>query len=228
MSLSAFGKRSPLVKGEESRLRRAYYITNILIFLVILLSFLGIRYQQWRQERNKLNLGKRVIKMTYAQLGPPPSITGEESIPQTTVNRPSVPIVGTPKPVLDAEATQETAPTQQDIAGNTNSDTTRGDGIPDIDAFVPHEVEPKPLSPLKIKFPEAARNIGIEGTTFVKALIDLDGTVMNVVVLRGLHPIIDSAAVQGLYNAKYSPALQNGKPVRVWIMYPIRFNLSEQ
>ncbi|MFA5032522.1 MAG: TonB family protein [bacterium] len=176
-----------------------------------------------------MNLGKRVIKMTYAQLGPPPSITGDESTPQTTVNRPSVPIVGTPKPVLDAEATQETAPTQQDIAGNTSAqDTGRGDGIPDINAFVPCEVQPKRISTGNVKYPEAAKAVDVSGTVFIKVLIDLDGTVMKVVVLRGVHPLLDSAAVQSAYNTKFSAALQNGKPVRVWMMWPVRFNLDEQ
>ncbi len=240
----AVGKRSPIINIAFGNLRRAYFITNGLIFLTILLIFAYIKYQQWRYEemmkKYGASAGKKVITLTYAQLGPPPSITGtdEAAAPQAASSaRAAAPAVGTPKPVPDALATQETAPTQQEISGVsplTGTGTGVGSGaiiqveeIPDINAFVPYEVEPKIRSAPPLLYPEIARLTEQEGTVYIKALIDLDGSVMRVVVVRSSgYPVLDSAAVMHAYDWQLSPALQNQKPVRVWVAKPIKFQLN--
>lgn len=238
ISFPTLGGRSPILKVEASYLRRAYYLTNALIIAVLLISFGYVKYRQWSQEQHSITLGKKVVRITYAQLGPPPSLSGEEVgvTPQAAAARPAAPTVGVPKPVPDAEAVQETAPTQQEISGTSSLTTSStGDGsaiivdeIPDINAFVPYEVEPKITFQPNVEYPEAAKRLGAEGTAFIKALVDRDGSVMRVVVLRSSGcAILDTSAVQSAYEFKFSPALQNNKPVRVWIMLPLRFRLAD-
>lgn len=234
-SFPTLGRRSPILKIATSYLRRAYYITNAIILLVLLIVFGYVKYKEWRYERDMANGmvgGKKVIKITYAQLGPPPSITGEDAVSQSAA-KPAAPTIGVPKPVPDAEAAQETAPTQQEMASNAITDTGRGlivEGIPDINAFIPCQVYPKETSPLTCTYPEVARRIGVEGTVFIKMLIDLDGSIMRVVILKGSgSDILDTTAVENAYNKwKFTPAIQNNKPVRVWVMYPVKFTLKEE
>ncbi len=242
------GKRSPIVRIAAGNLRRAYYITNGLIFLAIVLVFSYVRYQQWQEEQMIKKLGatagRKVITLTYAQLGPPPSIAGSEEAgaPQAASAgaRAAAPAVGVPKPVPDAEAQQETAPTQAEISGvslvGAGSGTGVGSGaiiqveeIPDINAFVPHEVEPKIVSQPPLIYPEFARVAEQEGWVYVKALVDLNGSIMRVVIVRSSgSAVLDSAAARWVYDWKMTPALQNQKPVRVWVAKKVEFRLSQQ
>ncbi|MEO0225378.1 MAG: energy transducer TonB [candidate division WOR-3 bacterium] len=240
------GKRSPIVQIASNNLRTAYYITNGLIFLLIFLVFAYVKYQQWQYQQRIKKLGsttgKKVITLTYAQLGPPPSIAGSEEASAQAASggaRAAAPAVGVPKPVPDEEAISETAPTQAEISGvslvGSGTGTGVGSGtiiqveeIPDINAFVPYEVEPKIISQPPLIYPEFARVAEQEGTVYVKALVDLDGSIMRVVVIRSSgSPILDSAAVGWVYDWKMSPALQNQKPVRVWVAKPIHFKLQK-
>ena len=242
----AIGKRSPILNISALSLRSAYYITNVLIFLVIFGVFASIKYQQWRydQQLKKAGVagGRKVITLTYAQLGPPPSITGGEdaNAPQAASGaQASAPAVGVPRPVPDAEAAQETAPTQAEISGvslvGAGTGTGVGSGsiiqvedIPDINAFIPYEVEPKIQSQPPLVYPEFARIADEEGTAYVKALVDLNGAIMRVVIIRSSGSgVLDSAAARWVYDWKMSPALQNNKPVRVWVAKPITFKLNK-
>jgi TonB family protein len=236
LSLPSLGGRSPVLKVAESYLRRAYYLATSLVLIVLLAGFGTVKYKEWLYEKHMKELGsstgKKVV-ITYAQLGPPPLISGEEPTPQAAASRPSAPVIGVPKPVPDAEAAQETSPDQSVISGITVTDTSGGPvqvgDIPDINAFVPYEVAPEPIVAPPIKYPETARRLGVEGRVFIKVLIDLDGSVMKVVIVRGSgSEVLDATAVENAYKWKFSPALQNKNPVRVWIMRPVNFKLSEQ
>lgn len=237
------GQRSPVVKIYAGNLKRAYYFTNGLIFLAIVMIFGYVRYQQVQYEQRLKNIDKnrshKIIYLDPAKIGPPPSIYGDGN-GGTNVgalgNRATAPAVGVPKPVPDDQATQQTTPNQQDISGTNvfGADSGSGTGviiqvrdIPDINAFVPHEIEPLLISRPALVYPEIARLTDQEGTVSIKALVDLDGSVMRVVVTKSSgFPVLDTAAVEYTYQWKLKPALQNEKPVRVWVGSPVRFQLK--
>lgn len=237
----SIGKRSPLLNFNIRYTRTAFYITNAFIFFIIFATFGYVKYSQWQYQRKVRllgqNLGKKVVVVSYAQLGPPPSIQGADAVtPTTSGARASAPSVGVPKPVPDALAQQETSPDQASISGITTIGPGTGDGyvvvdttIPAINAYVPHEVEPKFLYKPPLVYPEAARSFSYEGTVFIKALLDLDGSVMRIAVVKSSgFPILDSSAVDYIARAKFSPALQQKKPVRVWIGQTITFQLTNK
>jgi protein TonB len=233
----SIGKKSPLLNFRARYLRNAYYITNAAIFIGILLVVGFIRFQQWQYQRKVKMLGntfgKKVISVTYAQLGPPPSLTGSE-VPTSTGARAAAPSVGVPKPVPDALAQQETSPTQSEISGSSLLDTTgTGPGgivvesLPPMNAYIPHEVEPKWLYKPPLVYPENAKSFEYEGSVIIKALLDLDGSVMRIAVVKSSsYPILDSAAVDYIARSKFSPALQHHQPVRVWIGQTITYTLK--
>ncbi len=237
----SIGKRSPILNYNVGYTRRAFFTTVAFIFCIILLVVGYVQFSQWQYQRKlKLlgqNLGKKVVVVSYAQLGPPPSIQGADAVtPTTGAARASAPSVGVPKPVPDALAQQETSPDQASISGITNVGPGTGDAnvvvdttIPAINAYVPHEVEPKFLYKPPLVYPEAARSFSYEGTVFIKALLDLDGSIMRIAVVKSSgFPILDSAAVDYIEKAKFSPALQQKKPVRVWIGQTITFQLTNK
>ena len=92
--------------------------------------------------------------------------------------------------------------------------------------FYKVEVKPKPVSVPVPDYPETVRDAGIEGTTVVEALLDLDGSVMDSRVQKSSgNQMLDAAATAAALRAKFTPAMQRDKPVRVWISVPYRFSL---
>ena len=78
-----------------------------------------------------------------------------------------------------------------------------------------------------IKYPTVAAENGIEGTVFVKFVVDTDGGISNVEVMRGVDPALDDEAKRVIRNApKWEPGKQRGKPVRVQFTIPIVFKLQ--
>jgi len=90
------------------------------------------------------------------------------------------------------------------------------------------EVKPQPLVQAKPRYPDLARRAGIEGQTVVKALVDIDGSIRNVQILKSSgNAMLDEAALAAARNWKFSPAKQRDKYVRVYVSIPINFRLVD-
>jgi TonB family protein len=93
--------------------------------------------------------------------------------------------------------------------------------------FFKVEVKPQPVNLPVPEYPATVRDAGIEGTSVVEALLDLDGSVMDARVLKSSgNQMLDAAAVEAALKAKFTPAKQRDKAVRVWISLPYRFTLK--
>jgi protein TonB len=78
------------------------------------------------------------------------------------------------------------------------------------------------------KYPEAAMENQIQGTVWVQFIIDKEGNVTNVKVVRSVDPYLDKEAIRVVKSMpKWKPAKQRGKPVRVIFQVPIKFVLAE-
>jgi protein TonB len=101
---------------------------------------------------------------------------------------------------------------------------------PDIE-IVPYykvEVKPKPIYQQKPRYPDLARRAGIEGQAVVKALVDIDGSVMDAQILKSSgNQMLDESAVAAARQWRFSPAKQRDKFVRVYVSIPINFRLVE-
>lgn len=78
-----------------------------------------------------------------------------------------------------------------------------------------------------IKYPEIEKDNGIQGLVVVSFVVEKDGSVNKVEILKGVTPNINEEAIR-VVNAmpRWSPGKQRGKPVRVTINVPIRFTLQ--
>jgi TonB family protein len=93
--------------------------------------------------------------------------------------------------------------------------------------FFKVEVKPTPVSVPVPDYPATVRDAGIEGTAVVEALLDLDGSVMDARVLKSSgNQSLDASAIEAALKAKFTPAKQRDKAVRVWISIPYRFTLK--
>ena len=77
-----------------------------------------------------------------------------------------------------------------------------------------------------IKYPNPARRMGIEGNVFVEFVIDKNGEPIELNVIRGIGSGCDEEAMRVLALTKWEPGKQRGKPVKVKMVLPIRFRLS--
>jgi periplasmic protein TonB len=69
---------------------------------------------------------------------------------------------------------------------------------------------------LRTVYPQAAVENKIQGKVFLTFIIETDGSVTNVTVVKGVDPLIDNEAVKAIQaSPKWSPGLQRGQPVRV-------------
>ncbi|MBR1514109.1 MAG: TonB family protein [Bacteroidales bacterium] len=80
-----------------------------------------------------------------------------------------------------------------------------------------------------LNYPQEARDKGIDGRVFIGMVIEKDGSVSNVKVLRGIGGGCDEEAVRVIKALpKWTPGKKDGKPARVSYQIPINFKLTEQ
>jgi protein TonB len=77
-----------------------------------------------------------------------------------------------------------------------------------------------------LKFPDEAREQGVQGTVFIVFIVEMDGRISGVRVLRGMGGALDEEAMRVVRNMPmWKPGTQRGKAVRVRYNLPIRFTL---
>jgi len=97
--------------------------------------------------------------------------------------------------------------------------------LPSDEGFVPSSANPQLTHFAKPDYPALARRSGLEGTVLVKVLVGTDGKVVDAVVLRGVHPLLERAALAAARRCVFKPARQREIPVKAWIAVPYTFKL---
>lgn len=75
------------------------------------------------------------------------------------------------------------------------------------------------------EYPEFAKKAGIEGRVFVQFIVDEQGDVQDPQVTRGVHKLLDQAAVEAVKEMKFRPARQRGQTVKFQMSLPVTFRL---
>ncbi len=183
---------------------------------------------------------------TITELAAPPSVSQTQA-PQVAVAAPGIapPSIGIPEAVPDEEAPEEmTIATQEElgkIADLSAQSIIGGEGggdsiaieipmeeyLPPPEEFTPYDEPPVPLNEVRYDYPQLARQAGIEGTVWVKALVDKKGNVRDAIVFKesGSSAGFEEVALEAAYKIKYKPAISNNQPVPVWVVYPVHFTL---
>lgn len=78
-----------------------------------------------------------------------------------------------------------------------------------------------------IKYPVMAKESGIQGKVYVTFVVERDGSITDVKVLRGIGGGCDEEAIRVVGGMpRWKPGKQRGKPVRVQYNLPVRFTLQ--
>ena len=173
---------------------------------------------------------------------PPPPPPSEAARIQEIVKYVPPVVVDTVMPLETAQQTTDEVLAQPStdivVAGGTGTgdDILSGqDGIVTDEAFFLVEVMPsfkggdinkfREWVMRRTNYPQAAIENRIQGKVYLTFIVETDGTVSNVTVVKGVAPIIDNEAVKAIQSSpKWSPGLQRGQPVRV--RYSMWLNFS--
>ncbi|MCD6066265.1 MAG: TonB family protein [Bacteroidetes bacterium] len=199
---------------------------------------------------------KPQIVMTDIDLTPPP-IDKNDPPPPPPPPPPVVETVRFVPPVIQDDAVETDPPPPQDELVETNVSTVTQEGTGGDDIVIPTEntgpgvveeakpeiftvVEEMPEYPggmadlmkylqNNISYPQVEKEAGIQGKVFVKFVVQPDGVISNVEVLRGVSggEGLSKEAIRVVKSMpKWKPGKQNGRTVPVYFNLPINFKLN--
>jgi TonB family protein len=186
----------------------------------------------------KLDL--KVVKKTYDDLPPPPSIERVET-PTAPKGLESKGAVGeVPLPVPDELAEADTISdaiggaegegfgegTEIIVEETIEVEEGAGENPWDTVTIVEYSEPPSIVYEARPVYPDIARDSKVEGDVILLVYIDTSGNVRNAIVQSspGL-PALDEAAKKAAMKCKFKPAKQQGAPVGVWYSIVMQFRL---
>ena len=79
----------------------------------------------------------------------------------------------------------------------------------------------------QIKYPQMAMDNNIQGKVYVQFVVEKDGSINDVKVVKGVHNTLDKEATRVVKDRPaWNPGEQRGKKVRVRYTLPINFTIN--
>ncbi len=98
-------------------------------------------------------------------------------------------------------------------------------------AIGPMQISGNVLAPVRIyspdpHYPEEARHARVQGVVILQTIINTDGNVTDVKVLKGLPSGLTEAAVAAVSSWRFKPATLEGRPVAVYYLVTVSFSVQ--
>ena len=78
-----------------------------------------------------------------------------------------------------------------------------------------------------LRYPEIARDAAIQGRVVLRFVVEKDGSVSNISILKSIHELLDKEAIRVTKGMKnWSPGKQGGRSVRSYFTLPVNFKLE--
>ena len=223
-------KKSPKANLENKKLM----FTQIGMIIALLVAWLAFEHKSY----DKREIDPSLLRQT--------EVVEEEMVEITKQEEQKPQPVEVPKQTTQLEIVQDDVEVE-DIEINAEVDQQEV-----IEEYVPVEVEEEEVSEQEIfqiveempaypggeqklleyvakntKYPQIARESGIQGRVFIGFVVETDGSISNVKVLRGIGGGCDEEAVRVIKSLpKWKPGKQRGKAVRVSYQIPVNFKLQ--
>jgi len=192
-------------------------------------------------------------KLTTVNLDQPPPITpNQPPPPKLDVPPPVKTIKYVASKVTKEEVVEEQVPTQEELKQVEISTVTQEgptevvfeepvqevvqEGNDDDKIFTVVEQQPEYPGGMEamakfigknLKYPSTARRMGVDGKVFVQFVVDKEGKISDVQVIKGVSADCDKEAVRVVQMMPaWKPGKQNGKAVKARFVLPIRFKLD--
>jgi protein TonB len=187
--------------------------------------------------------------MAFVAALPPPPPPPPPAAPKTEATKPpssTRPVLATQEPAAPLEPPSEIAvePVGRDeegVPGGVDGGVPGGvpggvvGGLPEVPPPPPVRSDPvrvggqieqpKLIKRVEPLYPPLAVSAHIEGIVILEAIVDRDGFVEQVKVLRSANSLLDKAAIDALKQWQYSPVILNGRPERFILTVVLSFNL---
>jgi protein TonB len=212
-----------LEDAEDKKVMRwATGIAAIFHVILLLINFPSVTYQP--QEAAKK---KKIYVVQQVRFQPPPPKQKQE-IPKPKAKKVPIPdpTPDEPEPIrIDEPEPEIELPEVDDVVF----------GIPDAPPVAEPEgpihvggdvQKPEKINAPQPQYTEIARKARIQGVVIVQAIINKQGDVENVKVLKGLPMGLSEEAVKAIKKWRFKPATLNGKPVDVYYNLTVNFRLQ--
>jgi len=225
-------KKTPKADLENKKI--IFREIGLIIGLALMLfAFEYKSYEKTVQEigvRQAENIAEEIIPITEQKLKPPPPAPPKQVV-QINVVEDDVQVDEDID--INVEADQNTeveeyvAPVKLDAEEESEEERQIFMVVESMPEFPGGEAALYKFLAENIKYPQMAKESGIQGRVFVTFVVERDGRVTDVRVLRGIGGGCDEEAIRVVSNMpKWAPGKQRGKPVRVQYNLPVKFTLQ--
>lgn len=207
--------------------------------MVLTLSMMIMAFEWKSYDKSTVDLQERSVN----------SFEILNDIPPTEIPPPPPPAISQPSivEVPDEEEIMEEVKINIDIEMNEDTRIEKITVLPDVPEAEKEDVDAiftvveTPATPVggfeafykdvsdRMNYPAQARRMAIEGRVFVEFVVNRDGSLTDIRVVKGIGGGCDEVAMHVIETApKWNPGKQRGKPVRQRMVLPIIFKLANQ
>ena len=216
-------------KQPEANLRLTYrkilwtcFGISLLLHVVLFVAFPEFRPKAYAKAEAPIVLQLEEIPETKQERRPPPpprpvvpiatdnpDVPDDVTIEDTDLNLDALDDLPPPPPLIETEVGEIDLEEEED----------------EVVELWKVEKQPVPTKRVVPEYPDIARKANITGKVFVYALVNKEGKVEQIGKITGpevFHEAAKAAALQW----EFEPAIQNDKPVKVWVSLPFTFKLN--
>ncbi len=221
-------------------------LTNYLLGLVVVLSFLFVGLEYNSQSRT-FNLDDELPDDIFEEMEVLPEVEKNEMV--SAAKPTAAPSITTKIKAVDTPVTLPEKVNMRNEEEEEGNEATRQQNetpttaieqpVPEpiADDNKPRIVQQMPEYPggivefmkwlqRTLRYPPTAQQQGIQGSVMVSFIVNVDGTITEQKVVRGVNEELDAEALRVISNMpKWKPGLDKGKPCRTLFAIPIVFKL---
>jgi protein TonB len=231
-----------VIRKEYARsLRIGVFATISFVGVLVLCSF-GIKTKEVVDEFEKIPLidSGIVISIPRPEISTPPPVEKPAGGPKINTSAPPV-VVNEPVETLEPAQEPAQEPTSSEPgAGTEPTEPSTGDpGLPpvapppaEVPVLVPDELPEMEGGVMRflrknLTYPEIAVQKRTMGTVYVSFVVEKDGSVGKIDVLKGIGDGCEEEATRVIKKMKWKPGKNHGHPVRVQFTLPVKFTINE-
>lgn len=193
---------------------------------------------EWKSRENGSNIDLALTNQDFEDLVEIPQTEQLQKPPPVQAHAPKIIEVEDEEIIEEIEINLDIEMTEDTRIEQVIYDTNGNEPIPEEDAdeiFTIVEEQPSPVGGIKafydyvaenLRYPPRAARMGIEGRVFVEFIVEKNGSLTDINVVKAIGGGCDEEAIRVISTApKWNPGKQRGNPVRVRMILPIMFRL---
>ena len=193
----------------------------MIALIVVLVSFEWKSYDKSNYDLGNLNLDEleeEIIPITRQEVKPPPPPPPPPEI---------IEIVEDEVEIENEVEIEETETDENEIVEIEEDDEEIFMVVENMPLFPGGDLGLMKFIQKNVKYPAIAKEYNITGKVYVSFIVDRQGKVTNVKIVRGVDKNLDAEALRVVSSLpRYTPGRQRGKAVRVMFTIPINFTLN--